>query len=158
MSHTALFVSRPDLPPEDLDLLAKHIAMDLVELPELCEGLAITIADVERLSLDREFQARIQRERRRLLTAEGRRDLLDWKQALTEGQYWDRLMTLGLNEQAAAGALIDAMKVVKRPQERGGSNVGGGAGGPQFAVTINLGAATTTVVGPTPRVIEGGPA
>lgn len=136
MSHLSLFVTAPALPEPEIALLARHVAMNLVEGKELCAQLSITETELDRIKETPTFAARLRQEKARLLTLEGRRDLADWKQALTEHQYWDRLMGIALNDNSSAPAIIDGMKVVKRPAAREGGP--GGGGGPAFVVNISI--------------------
>lgn len=151
MSALQRFVAQPQLDDGVLPLLAKHIALDLLPEETLTKLLGLNTTELERVRHSPEFEGLVRRERSRLLTVDGQREVNEWKQALTENQYWDRLMSLGLNVSASATALIDGMKVVKRPNERGGAPGQGGAGGPQFVVNITIPNApalqvTTTVV------------
>lgn len=135
MSHLRRFVSQPEMSDSDLQLLARQVAMDLVERDELCTHLSLTAAELARIEADPSFAERVKAERRRLLSLEGQRDMAEWKQALTEHKFWDRLMTMALAETTSPTAVIDAMKVVKRPAAKDG---GAGGGGPAFVVNISV--------------------
>lgn len=146
MSHLRRFVAPPaGFTEDDLAVVAKHLALDLIEPTEICEHLQITNQELARLQEDPVFAERVRVERRRLgTTLEGQRELADWKQAMTENKFWDRLMTMALNDQTSATSIIDGFKVVKRPVEKAGA--GGGYGGPVFAININVPGADATRV------------
>ena len=98
--------------------------------------LAVSETDMARIEAEPEFAEQVRSERRRLLSLEGQRDMAEWKQALTEHRFWDRLMVMALDEKTSSPAVIDAMKVVKRQTKDAGA--GGGGGGPQFIVNISV--------------------
>jgi len=136
MNHMTLFMRPPALATADLALLARQVAMDLVPREDICSMLSVSDVDMARIEAEPEFAERVRNERRRLLSLEGQRDLAEWKQALTEHRFWDRLMLMAINEQTSSPAIIDAMKVVKRQTKENAA--GGGGGGPQFIVNISV--------------------
>src|SRR5512146_1048190 len=134
MTHLSRFVLPPSLDDADLQILARHLAMGVVDENTLCEHLGLAAVELARVKATSRFQELMAKEKRRLLTIEGQRELAEWKHALTEHEYFDRLLGLAVNQTTSAPAIIDAFKALRVGQGRGANAPG--AGGPGYVVNI----------------------
>lgn len=155
MSHLSRFVLPPNLDPADLQVLARHLAMGVVGEETICEHLGLTTVELARVKALPAFQELMAKEKRRLLTIEGQREIAEWKQALVEHEYFDRMLGLAVNQTTSAPAIIDGFKALRVGQGRGAN--GQGAGGPGYVVNIMVPGVEVTRVATVvaPPMVEG---